>query len=406
MLVNDEFKEALRQVLWQFRAPIRYAFAYGSGVFTQSSGPSDSPSAPVHPHPPEAVTKWQANGQKNIDFIFGVSFTQHWHSLNLQQHRDHYSALGSLGSAVVSRIQDNYGAGAWFHPYITINGIMIKYGVVNLDTLYRDLSEWDTMYLAGRLQKPVKILRDDARIRLANQINLISALRTALLLLPPDFTEHELYTKIASISYMGDPRIALRAEHPRKIANIVDNQMTNFRKLYLPLIENIPNVVFTDSITSTNDWTDDASINRKAQQDMDPVRRGNMVRRLPKRFRQRLYDSYQRSFQLSLEEYQKHLDQSKDETTFSKSLGTDFDQRIAQAPDINDRIVKVVKETINRPSLVQAVKGVVTAGWAKSWKYLQEKRAKGRARKATVATEAKKEDGKATTSEEKQEMKQ
>src|SRR5687768_6524995 len=27
MLINAEFKEALRQVLWQFRAPIRYAFA-------------------------------------------------------------------------------------------------------------------------------------------------------------------------------------------------------------------------------------------------------------------------------------------------------------------------------------------------------------------------------------------
>jgi hypothetical protein len=26
----------LRQILWQFRAPIRYAFAYGSGVFPQS----------------------------------------------------------------------------------------------------------------------------------------------------------------------------------------------------------------------------------------------------------------------------------------------------------------------------------------------------------------------------------
>lgn len=36
IVINDEFKEALRQILWQFRAPIRYAFAYGSGVFPQS----------------------------------------------------------------------------------------------------------------------------------------------------------------------------------------------------------------------------------------------------------------------------------------------------------------------------------------------------------------------------------
>lgn len=36
IVINDEFKEALRRILWQFRAPIRYAFAYGSGVFPQS----------------------------------------------------------------------------------------------------------------------------------------------------------------------------------------------------------------------------------------------------------------------------------------------------------------------------------------------------------------------------------
>lgn len=150
MLINAEFKEALRQVLWHFRAPIRYAFAYGSGVFAQDSSslPSSLPSSQPSPHlhPPEAVTKWQTGGGKVIDFIFGVSFTQHWHSLNLQQHRDHYSFLGSLGSGIVSKVQDNFGAGAYFNPYITVNGTMIKYGVVNLDTLYRDLSEWDSVY--------------------------------------------------------------------------------------------------------------------------------------------------------------------------------------------------------------------------------------------------------------------
>ncbi len=36
IVINDEFKEALRQILWQFKAPIRYAFAYGSGVFPQT----------------------------------------------------------------------------------------------------------------------------------------------------------------------------------------------------------------------------------------------------------------------------------------------------------------------------------------------------------------------------------
>jgi len=34
--IDDQLKEKLRSVLWKFNAPIRYAFAYGSGVFQQS----------------------------------------------------------------------------------------------------------------------------------------------------------------------------------------------------------------------------------------------------------------------------------------------------------------------------------------------------------------------------------
>ena len=34
--IDDALKEKLRRVLWKFRAPIRYAFAYGSGVFQQA----------------------------------------------------------------------------------------------------------------------------------------------------------------------------------------------------------------------------------------------------------------------------------------------------------------------------------------------------------------------------------
>ncbi|KAJ8105983.1 hypothetical protein ONZ43_g7217 [Nemania bipapillata] len=223
MIIDREFKEALRQLLWKFRAPIRYAFAYGSGVFPQSTGGSavDADMKSVHPRAPLAVQKAQNGSPKMIDFIFGVSHTQHWHSLNLTQHRDHYSALGSLGSGAVSYVQDKWGAGVYFNPYVTVEGIQIKYGVVNLDTLCRDLSEWDTLYLAGRLHKPVKILRDDPRVRLSNQINLLSALRTALLLLPPTFTEQELYSTIAGISYLGDPRMALPTENPKKVSNII-----------------------------------------------------------------------------------------------------------------------------------------------------------------------------------------
>lgn len=102
MHVDDALKEWLRSLLWQFRAPVRYAFAYGSGVFSQGVG--------------------GAGKKPMIDLMFGVTYTQHWHSLNLSQHRDHYSFLGAFGSGAISYVQDNLGAGVYFNPYVEING--------------------------------------------------------------------------------------------------------------------------------------------------------------------------------------------------------------------------------------------------------------------------------------------
>ncbi|CAG8974491.1 hypothetical protein HYALB_00011641 [Hymenoscyphus albidus] len=396
ILIDTEFKESLRQVLWNFRAPIRYAFAYGSGVFPQSK-PSVTPSSAtsIHSKPPPAVVRAQGGNPKMIDFVFGVSYTQHWHSLNLHQHRHHYSALGSLGSGAVSAVQDNWGAGVYFNPYVTVNGTLIKYGVVNLDTLCTDLSEWSTLYIAGRLQKPVKILRDDPRVRLANQVNLISALRTALLLLPPSFTEAELYATITNISYMGDPRMAFPTEDKSKVANIVGNNLPHFRRLYLPLIDNLPNVDFDDAKCSNPDWASDPSANVRLTQDMSPTKRGNMVRRLPKAFRSKLYFQYQKKYQIPQLEFNKMLEASSDETStkINRREGGGFEQRIASEPPENLRgeVSGVIKSTIGWPSTSQSIKGLLTSGLGRSWRYMGEKIGKYQAGKLNAAASEKRE---------------
>ncbi|KAB8237313.1 phosphatidate cytidylyltransferase [Aspergillus alliaceus] len=376
MVINQEFKEALRQILWQFRAPIRYAFAYGSGVFPQSG--SAPGSGQCHPSAPAAIKNMQQGQGKMIDFIFGVSYSQHWHSLNLHQHRDHYSGLGSLGSYAVSQTQDRFGAGVYFNPYITVNGTLIKYGVVNLDTLCRDLSQWDTLYLAGRLQKPVKILRDHPKVRLANQMNLLSAVRVALLLLPAEFTEFELYSTIAGISYMGDLRMVLPAEDPRKVRNIVSGQMANFRRLYAPLIETLPNVTFNDRRCTEGDWIDDPHANVKLTQDMDPVKRGNMVRRLPESFREKLYFQYQARFQIPRGDFNKMMKESNDadQALIRRRQGGPFDQRIASDNALKQEVQTSIMKTIRWPSTVQTIKGPLTSGLRRTWRYLREKQNK------------------------------
>lgn len=327
-----------------------------------------------------------------IDFIFGVSYTQHWHSLNLNQHRDHYSGLGSLGSYMVSQVQDRFGAGIYFNPYVTVNGTLIKYGVVNLDTLCRDLSQWDTLYLAGRLQKPVKILRDHPNVRLANQFNLLSAVRVALLLLPAEFSEFDLYSTIAGISYMGDPRMSVAAEDPRKVTNIVSGQMDHFRRLYAPLIDPLPNVKFNDPRCNQSDWIDDADANARMCQDMDPVKRGNMVRRLPESFREKLYFQYQTRYEIPRAEFNQMMEESndRDPEIVRRKQGGPFDRRIANDKNLASEVQTSIMKTIRWPSTVEGTKGLFTAGMGRAWRYLREKQGKNKnsGKKAPSSDEA------------------
>lgn len=389
--IDQAFKEALRMIPWQFKAPIMYAAAYGSGVFPQqphgTAMATEEQIRAVHPKPPQAVVDAQNGNPKMIDFIFGVTHTQHWHSLNLAQHRDHYSAVGSLGSGFVSWLQDSLGAGVYFHPYVPVNGILVKYGVVNLTTLCRDLSEWDTLYLAGRLHKPVKILRDNPNVRLANQSNLLSALRTAMLLLPPRFSETDLYSTIAGLSYLGDPRMTLPAEDPGKVNNIVTHNFVNFRRLYAPLIATLPNIRWDDASarrTRRPGWETRQPIEPLGlEQDMDLTRRGNMVRRLPRAFRARLYTEYRDILRVDPFEFANLIREDAEaeaEGKVVRKVGGDFDRGIAgdDPARLRATVRKVVRDTVKRPATVQAIKGVVTAGVARSWRYLSEKWQKGR----------------------------
>lgn len=385
MIINYELKEALRVMLRQFNAPIVYCFAYGSGVFSQgdiSRSVTEADFRAVHPRPPEALVKAQMGSPKMIDFIFGVSHTQHWHSINIRQHRNHYSGIASLGSGLVSSVQ-NYGAGVYFNPFVEVNGMLIKYGVTSIDNLVNDLTTWDNLYLAGRLQKPVKILRDHPQVRLANQHNLIAAVRTALLLLPPQFSETDLYSTIAGISYMGDPRMALPTENKSKVANIVSNNVVHFRRLYAPLIKTLPNVDFTTLCRlDDQDWVLDPSADSILQQDMDPVKRANMVRRLPKSFRGRLYFQYQKQFAIPRGEFNQMMQATNDDesTSIKRRQGGAFEKRIVQDdPDHLRQVVsQVIKQTVSWPSSVQSAKGVIMGGWSRTLRYLSEKFSKWR----------------------------
>jgi len=100
----------LSSIVRSFRAPIRYAFAYGSGIFAQTPSLGDSPSS--------SSTK-----KPMLDFIFATTHADHFHSINLQQNPSHYPGYARLaGSEAVSWVQRKGGAGVWFNAFCEVEG--------------------------------------------------------------------------------------------------------------------------------------------------------------------------------------------------------------------------------------------------------------------------------------------
>lgn len=106
--VPTSTRALLEEIVAQFRAPIRYAFAYGSGVFEQ-----------------DGYTTMKEDGKTPmLDFMFAVKHPDHWHSINMTQHPSHYPLHARmLGSDFVSRVQE-IRPGVWFNTHVSVNDVV------------------------------------------------------------------------------------------------------------------------------------------------------------------------------------------------------------------------------------------------------------------------------------------
>jgi translocator assembly and maintenance protein 41 len=203
---KDMLTENDAQDLLKTFPPVEFAFAYGSGVVEQGGykyAVSDPSKLPM------------------LDLILVVDNAEKWHAENKLRNNDHYTSLLPISAKLIARFQQRIPANLWFNAYVPMtipkfSGRLMKYGVISKHDILDDLNKWSVLYTAGRLQKPVHILKPDHDIELAMQTNLESAVRTSLLMLPDKFEEVDLYLSIASLSYVGDPRMYV-GENPKKV---------------------------------------------------------------------------------------------------------------------------------------------------------------------------------------------
>ena len=214
--------------------PVRSAFAYGSGAFHQAGyGKEETPM---------------------LDLVLIVEDAEAFHR---EADASHYSGLRALGPRVLASVT-HAGCGVYYNPYVELGGRAVKYGVVEERVLEDDLQNWSTLFLAGRLHKPVAWVGPEHSPHLSSALrsNLDAATDVAWILLSAQHAtavdDTKLFETIAGLSYMGDPRFALGAETPGKVANIVSGNMDGFQTLYTPILSQSP--LFSDQRNENGEW--------------------------------------------------------------------------------------------------------------------------------------------------------
>lgn len=304
----------LQNVVSKFPSGISLAFAYGSGVFKQEGNIS-----------PENM----------IDFVFVVENSREWHAENMHLHPSHYSFLANLGINAVVNVQDNYGAGVYYNTLVPFEGRMIKYGVINIDNFDRDLSSWEWLYTSGRLHKPVQIIqrKQGPQIRTLLKENLTNALNVALLCLPENFSEEDLYMTISWLSYAGDFRMVI-GEDKGKVKKIVHSNIQGFHELYQKLLSRRTDMTLLS--------------NGSFQQDVGPNHTHSLLECLPNALVKRVL-KYAKS----------HIQEQ----------GNVLQQVAHDRSKCGALIRKGVGSIVLRSSITQSAKGILTAGLSKTLMY-------------------------------------
>lgn len=169
------------------------AIGYGSGVFPQSSQPTNN----------------------TIDLMLIVKDSHDFHSEMMKYKPTDYAGLPRwFGSGYLNLLNKNIFPAHFNH--VLIDQGKLKYAVIDLQTLITDLKTWKLLTFAGRLHKPVafNILNKAQPSILTESIrnNYKMVLNVALLNMIGKIRDNDpvpletLYRNISNVSYAGDIR--------------------------------------------------------------------------------------------------------------------------------------------------------------------------------------------------------
>ncbi|KAK4526636.1 hypothetical protein GAYE_SCF26G4552 [Galdieria yellowstonensis] len=349
---TEFYEERVRKAL-DMLPPVKFAFAYGSGAVPQIGSYKET---------------------CMLDLILVLENSFEWHRENMERNPSHYAFLPkALGPKWISWVQTRkLGVPVLYNTLIPFEGGLMKYGCVAFSDLLEDLQTWRYLYLAGRLQKPVRMYvpskalycnsktgeKLDGDLVELNQAllgNLEAALSAAVILLPFEFSEVSLFQKISQLSYYGDIRFAFSAENPRKVSNIVTANLLSFRNLYYEAF----NSLLQDRLLRFH-FSPSSGHHVYVKSESRAGLLG-LLQRIPSHFVKRCY--YYSLSNTSGDVFPDKMNVDEARESISR-----FGMRTCQ-----DILKKNFKNTVRVSSMGQALKGLFSAGPLRSFIYLLKK---------------------------------
>ena len=269
---------------------------------------------------------YTAQDKRQIDLFIVVQDLKLWHDENQILNPNHYTLTSRLFFELPTKFQ-HMGTDICYIPYLKHQTSVFKIGIIEEKDLLNDLNEWTSFFLAGRFQKDILVLKCDEKIKDAILKNRKNAMIISLLLLDEEHLNiNDFLTQIVSLSYIGDPRMHF-AENPQKVQNIVEGSLENLKNIYQD--------------------DDFYTVHENGSIEIDYTE---------------IYDYGLQEMPQSIQEIFKNLD-IKDASLSSKE----------DLLKLRKALLEYFKVRNKRSGTLQALKGILTAGPAKSLEYGIEK---------------------------------
>ena len=178
----------------------------------------------------------QENRKPQIDLIVVVDDMRKWHLQNMKKNPKDYSFSGKLFFRFASLNWIKAGGKICYMTYIPFNNRKFKIGTIERSDFLADLKNWETFYIAGRMQKPILIAKADETIESVIEYNRHAGVDVTKLIVDDKIEINDFYINLASLSYIGDTRMGI-AENPDKVKNIVMGNLDFYNDKYGTLLK-------------------------------------------------------------------------------------------------------------------------------------------------------------------------